>query len=304
MAPKRRAEPAEDVDDDDNELAISQWAIMRKRKLPKAKWTLTENIAFDPLAYTIMRYVNLPMACDQQMKISELRKQLILNYRTNCRAKPLVGESTSTVIMIYAQLIAKPETVKDTCKLLHDDLRLFFMHDDSKQTMSPCMFPSIFDNRRMLTPEFFQTPDWREHVKRDVRLIPSGEKKALFDRVFDPTAEWNLDKTKPFDNERLEEGVRLPMVKLAAHIKELVHRAYGLEFSQDRGRELLILSASKQLRELAARIDNLADVGVDGAVSLKGYEEEREIQESCDTIRVLARFSLEIKTALGINMPV
>jgi len=308
MTTKKGKTPAtavEEPDEDDNELAIAQWAMMRRRKLPKAKWTLTDNIALDPLAYTIMRYVNLPMACDQQMKIADLRKQLILNYKASCRPKPPPGstESSSTVIAIYTPLLEKPDNIRDTCKLLPDDLKLFFMHDDARQTMSPCMFPSIFENRRMFTPEFFQTDDWRYRIRNDVRLLPNPDKKVLFDRIFDPNAEWCLDKTKPFDSEILDVRVRLPILKFAARIKECVRRAYGLEYTQDRGRELLLVSALKQFRELAAKIDNLVDTGIDGTIRLEEYAEEREIPESCDTIRTFARFSLEIKTILGINMP-
>jgi hypothetical protein len=307
MTTKKGAKPdADEADEGNNELAISEWAKMRKRKLPKTKWTLSENVALDPLSYTVIRYVNLPMACDQQMKIADLRKQFVLNYMASCRQKAPPGspDAGSTIIVIYAPLLDKSDAIRDTCKLLQDDLKLFFMHDDDKQTMSPCMFPSIFENREMFTPEFFQTDDWRLRVKKDVRLLPDINKKKIFDHVFNPTAEWCLDKTKPFDSEVLEVKVRLAIIKFAARIRESVRRAYGLMFTQDRGRELLLVSALRQFRELTAKIDNFVDTGIDGAITLNEYAEEREIPDSAETIRIFARFSLEIKNVLGINMPV
>jgi hypothetical protein len=274
------------------DLSLRDWAMSRIANLGRHsnKITIVDDIVYDPLSYVITKYVNMPCNADNQMPIINVRKHIMMDYKTTCRKIGVKGG-----VRIYQPLTLPVKEVPDTCKLLAEDLSIFFV--STGETMSLCMLPQILSHRAMFTPEFFQRPDWRELVTSQVRQIPSRvvwePLKTLLDA--DP-----ISNAKPFTYQKME-SARLELKQLLDRTRESFKCALDPAYPYDDRRLTLLHEVERLLVRAAARIVNINDVGLDG---MGGYEDvngERRNDISWITLQTMGQYSIRIRKHFGIR---
>lgn len=270
---------------EDMDYELNRWARSRAAKIgtDSRKIMHVTDPSYDPLAYIVCTYMNMLPARNKQCDEWTVRKQFVMKYKTHCKQR---GEP----LKVYAPLMVKDKTALQlTCKLLVSDLRLFFMSDADKGTMSLCMLPFVERYREVLTPAFFMDPTWRQKLLHEIRKIPSEEEYAVIQTLL---------KVKPvtpaFKNEQVN-AMKLQVERVLSEGDEFLQSALDLTFVDDDERAALLKQASRRLTRAAAYIGNI--------VSNPCQEVAEEMQDpvSFATMETLGRYEVEIARKLGIK---
>jgi hypothetical protein len=281
--------------DDDMDLTLNTWARNRLSNLgtDASKTIQIDDPAFDPLTFTVIKYVNMPLSKDKQCPTRVVHNQFALTYKQACRQK-------GGPLKLYKPLLAKKVSdLPDSCKLLVSDLRLFFSSRPAENTMSLCVLPSIMQNKHLLRVEFFQDILWRERVMHDIRKIP---KKADYEFIEILVKSQPVSRAPPFNKESLQK-TKLEIEQSLDECSECIARALDVTRPDDDNRMNHIKQAERCLIRAAACISNITDVGLDGLGGYKEVSEEKRDPVSWQTMQTMGNFAAEIRRKLNIDIP-
>jgi len=277
---------------DEFDYELHEWGRSRVQNIGRmsANLTVVTDPAYDPLAYVVAKYANMPPARDSQCPISVLRNQFMLDYKKMCRH--IKGK-----LNVYNVLCdSKRGSVPDTCKLLAADLALFFA--STSTTMSMCMLPSVIQHAALFTADFFQQADWRDVVREKVRQIPNAAQVAPLQSLLDADP---VCKSKPFVHP-LMEAHKSKIKQQIINAKEALRVALDVCYPHDDKRQSIMREVERRLVRASSLISNLSGIGLDG---LGGYEhvtEERKNNESWATMQAMGVYSAKIRRHFGIKI--